>query len=1135
MKLKQIKLAGFKSFVDSTKIPFEKALTGIVGPNGCGKSNVIDAVRWVLGESSAKHLRGGAMTDVIFSGSNARKPVSVASVELSFDNQDGRLAGQYSSYQEISVKRQVSRDGDSFYFLNGQKCRRKDITDLFMGTGLGPRSYAIIEQGMISRLIESKPQDLRVFIEEAAGISRYKERRRDTENRIRHTRENLERLFDIRNELETQLKKLESQSKSALKYREQKKIERRLHAELLVLKYQEHTTQVDQTTVKINRLDVELEKINAEIESVKGQHTKLSLELSELNAKEQNQVEAFYKTGTEIARLEQQSTHQKQLDKKLLEQLEKDEQQKLELESDLKVQQEKSTQLRSELINSQNELEVIQEQVEESKLSLEDVQSEYTLLSDTERTQRQQLSEFKLQLQLHQSQQTHKQQNVSHLEQQLQQLNQQQDSLAQEQVDVDKKQNELHSAHQKIIQLEQKQDKAKRNFIELEQQVLSITAEQKTVETAITEKSSRINIIEEWLSDHQQSESPIWQVINVNKGWEKPVELLLGNILNHAYFDTTSAEEIGFVHQKTEFKNAVITSSKVNLAPWFNNVEFIETKTQALAAVKSNIQMMYLTQDGYIVGDGFILEKQNTESSQLSLQSEKLELSAQLTDSKALILRINQRLADSLERKNEVNDELLNLNQELQQIELKRSSLLSSITVISEQQQKDNLRKQEIAQRIDQIQKQIVELQLTDEVEQEKQQRIEVSIEDVASLLIATEQTMKQKQSQVQQVKATLNELQQKLNTGGTHNQKINTQLAVCEQQIIQTKNRIDEFNSKVQELQNSLDSKDAEIGVLSPRALEQELKKQVQLHSEQQSELTVIRQLQTHIQAQVNDFTHQQKQFVSQQESIVKQIGELKISREGIKGQINSQLELLKEEKVDIHSVAVEMPPNADINNWHEELEKVKQRIARLGAINLTAIEEFEQQKERKDYLDKQNDDLTSALDSLESAIRKIDRETRSRFKETYEKVNNDLQVLFPKVFGGGSAYLELTGDDLLETGITIMARPPGKKNSTIHLLSGGEKALTALSLVFAIFRLNPAPFCMLDEVDAPLDDANVERFCRLLEEMSQTVQFIYISHNKITMEMADQLIGVTMHEPGVSRIVAVDVDEAVALADVG
>ncbi|RYV02791.1 chromosome segregation protein SMC [Shewanella sp. OPT22] len=1135
MKLKQIKLAGFKSFVDSTKIPFEKALTGIVGPNGCGKSNVIDAVRWVLGESSAKHLRGGAMTDVIFSGSNARKPVSVASVELSFDNQDGRLAGQYSSYQEISVKRQVSRDGDSFYFLNGQKCRRKDITDLFMGTGLGPRSYAIIEQGMISRLIESKPQDLRVFIEEAAGISRYKERRRDTENRIRHTRENLERLFDIRNELETQLKKLESQSKSALKYREQKKIERRLHAELLVLKYQEHTTQVDQTTVKINRLDVELEKINAEIESVKGQHTKLSIELSELNAKEQNQVEAFYKTGTEIARLEQQSTHQKQLDKKLLEQLEKDEQQKLELESELKIQQEKSTQLRSELVNSQSELEVIKEQFEESKLSLEDVQNEYTLSSDTERTQRQQLSEFKLQLQLHQSQQTHKQQNVSHLEQQLQRLNQQQDSLVKEQVDVVEKQSELHAAYQKIAQLEHKQDKTKRNFIELEQQVLSITAEQKTVETAITEKSSRINIIDEWLSEHQQSESPIWQVINVNKGWEKPVELLLGNILNHEYFDTTSTDEIGFVHQNAEFKNAVITSSKVNLAPWFSNVEFIETKSQALAAVKSNNQVMYLTKDGYIVGDGFILEEQNSESSQLSLQSEKLELSAQLADSKALISRINQRLTDLLERKNETNDELLNLNQELQQVELKRSSLLSSITVISEQQQKDNLRKQEIAQQIDQIQEQIAEIQLTDEVEQEKQQRIEISIEDVASLLIATEQTMKQKQGQVQQVKVTLNELQQKLNTGSTHNQTINTQLAVCEQQIIQTKNRIDEVNRKLQELQNSLDSKDSEIGVLSPRALERELKKQVLLHSEQQSELTVIRQLQTHIQAQVNDFTHQQKQFVSQQESIVKQIGELKISREGIKGQINSQLELLKEEKVDIHSVAVEMPSNADINSWHDELEKVKQRIARLGAINLTAIEEFEQQKERKDYLDKQNDDLTAALESLESAIRKIDRETRSRFKETYEKVNNDLQVLFPKVFGGGSAYLELTDDDLLETGITIMARPPGKKNSTIHLLSGGEKALTALSLVFAIFRLNPAPFCMLDEVDAPLDDANVERFCRLLEEMSQTVQFIYISHNKITMEMADQLIGVTMHEPGVSRIVAVDVDEAVALADVG
>ena len=298
---------------------------------------------------------------------------------------------------------------------------------------------------------------------------------------------------------------------------------------------------------------------------------------------------------------------------------------------------------------------------------------------------------------------------------------------------------------------------------------------------------------------------------------------------------------------------------------------------------------------------------------------------------------------------------------------------------------------------------------------------------------------------------------------------------------------------------------------------------------------MTATRQQQSELQAKVTSINDEQKQVTQKQQALVEQISELKLKREGIKGQINSQLELLKEENVDVHSVMTELPANADIEQWHQELEIVKQRIARLGAINLTAIEEYEQQKERKDYLDKQNDDLTAALESLESAIRKIDRETRSRFKETYEKVNNDLQMLFPKVFGGGSAYLELTDDDLLETGITIMARPPGKKNSTIHLLSGGEKALTALSLVFAIFRLNPAPFCMLDEVDAPLDDANVERFCRLLEEMSQTVQFIYISHNKITMEMADQLIGVTMHEPGVSRIVAVDVDEAVALADVG
>ena len=1135
MKLKQIKLAGFKSFVDPTKIPFEKALTGIVGPNGCGKSNVIDAVRWVLGESSAKHLRGGAMTDVIFSGSNARKPVSVASVELSFDNQDGRLAGQYSSYQEITVKRQVSRDGDSFYFLNGQKCRRKDITDLFMGTGLGPRSYAIIEQGMISRLIESKPQDLRVFIEEAAGISRYKERRRDTENRIRHTRENLERLFDIRSELDTQLKKLASQSKSALKYREHKKTERKLHAELLVLKYQEHATQVDDITVKINRLEVELEKVNAEVESITSQHTTLSVELNELNVKEQNQVEDYYKVGTEIARLEQQRTHQQQLDNKLLLQLEKAQQQKLKLELELKERHAKSTQLHTELIDLQTEYESAQEQLEESKLNLEDAQNEYAISSDTERNQRQKVSELKLQLQLHQSQQAHKQQSVSQLQQQRLRLEQQQSSIVKEQVNITAKQNELQTTNQQVAQLEKKLEQTKLKNVELEQRVLLITEEQKSVETSITEQSSRIDVIDEWLMDQKHSESPIWEVIQIKQGWEKPVELLLGNILNHEYIEKDGESKVGFVQQNVEFENEAITSSKVNLAPWFRNVKFVESKQEAIETVKSNAQTMCLTQDGYIVGDGFILEKQTTESSQLSLQSEKSELLAKLTDSKTQRTKINQRLTGSLEHKDELNDELQHLNLELQQLGLKRSSLLSSITAITEQQQKDDFRRQEIVQQIHQIDSQISEAQLNDEADQEQQQHIEISIDELASVLVATEQSMQQKQVKVQQIKSKFNELQQKLTTDGILIQDKKTQFALAEQQITQVQNRIIEFEGQLKEIQGSLDSKESKVGSLSPIALEQELNKQVELHSHQQNELTKIRQLQTQIQAQVNDFAQQQKQFVRQQERVVKQVSELKIEREGVKGQINSQLELLKEEKVDVRFVAAEMPSDADINHWHIQLEKVKQRIARLGAINLTAIEEFEQQKERKDYLDKQNEDLTTALESLESAIRKIDRETRSRFKETYEKVNNDLQVLFPKVFGGGSAYLELTDDDLLETGITIMARPPGKKNSTIHLLSGGEKALTALSLVFAIFRLNPAPFCMLDEVDAPLDDANVERFCRLLEEMSQTVQFIYISHNKITMEMADQLIGVTMHEPGVSRIVAVDVDEAITLADVG
>ena len=421
-------------------------------------------------------------------------------------------------------------------------------------------------------------------------------------------------------------------------------------------------------------------------------------------------------------------------------------------------------------------------------------------------------------------------------------------------------------------------------------------------------------------------------------------------------------------------------------------------------------------------------------------------------------------------------------------------------------------------------------------------QQILINISILSDLVVQLSETvansdtqLQQSHAQIQQFKAKVNELQNKLQTEQTSIQDKKTQLAVCQQQSVQNELRLKEVESQLSEIKVSINSEQNDSTATAPSLLEKQLNELVSKHSLQQQDLTLTRQQQSQLRDKVASINETQKQSLQKQETLVQQISELKLKREGVKGQINSQLEILKEERVDVQTVAADLDDNANIDHWHQELDKVKQRIARLGAINLTAIEEFEQQKERKDYLDKQNDDLTTALESLESAIKKIDRETRSRFKETYEKVNNDLQILFPKVFGGGSAYLELTDDDLLETGITIMARPPGKKNSTIHLLSGGEKALTALSLVFAIFRLNPAPFCMLDEVDAPLDDANVERFCRLLEEMSQTVQFIYISHNKITMEMADQLIGVTMHEPGVSRIVAVDVDEAVALADVG
>ncbi|QYJ87516.1 chromosome segregation protein SMC [Shewanella mesophila] len=1134
MRLKQIKLAGFKSFVDVTKIPFNQPLTAIIGPNGCGKSNVIDAVRWVLGESSAKNLRGDSMADVIFNGSSARRPVSVASVELSFDNQDGRLAGQYASYQEIAVKRQVSRDGDSSYFLNGQKCRRKDITDLFMGTGLGPRSYAIIEQGTISRLIESKPQELRVFIEEAAGISRYKERRRETENRIRHTRENLERLGDIRQELGRQIDKLAEQAQAAKQYRELKQTERRQDAELNVSRLLELQGQLEKLSGEIAAQELKKSELDAANQSLQVEATQLKLKLDELDQEEHSQVEAFYINATQIAKLEQSLKHRQQQDAHLNERLSTTQQklaltraQLLALDVGSKALDERYQDAVSQQQAAKQAIEIVDEQVNEAQLSLE-------LQSERLTQVKQALHQHQLQFQVAQSEHKHLTSNLAQKSHQKSALQSQmskfsavdgETTLQLQQIQWD---NLIAQSEQLTLSNQQKSQQLN----SLEQQDKRLQQQIDALSQSLAEERGRFNIVERLLPHMEETDSrALWQMLEVEPGWEVAVDLALDGVLTQKV--DVDESQVGFTPYTTKQWQGV--RAPVNLAPWLEHLRWA-TDLPSAKTMLANIAPYerIVTADGYLLGHGFLLQKSEQSSALVQLKMEKEALVASIANSEESLglLReqsqlIAQQLIECRSLSQQGATQLQGTQLELERIRTQVDATKERISHAQEQQGhiKEQLEALAESALIDEQRLQSIGERLAEDQQQahELQKQTETASVNYNESSALTKRLRSQRDDRVAE-----------LNKHQTLLQSLNTEIALNQQQSGQYQQRIQELTASLEALGQQLDGSH-QADDESSSQMQQQLTSALNMQQQKQQSLDKLRARQAELQTQLDQIVSKQKQQLAKIEHLIQAISALSLRREGIKGQADSQHALLVEHEIDVQSVKSELDPSLSLGSRQKALERTRSRIEHLGAINLAAIEEFEQQSERKHYLDSQDADLTKALNSLEEAIRKIDKETKTRFKETFDKVNQDLGVLFPKVFGGGSAHLALTDDDLLETGVTIMARPPGKKNSTIHLLSGGEKALTALSLVFAIFRLNPAPFCMLDEVDAPLDDANVDRFCRLVKEMSQSVQFVYISHNKITMELADQLIGVTMHEPGVSRIVAVDIDEAVALADAG
>jgi len=1172
MRLEKIKLAGFKSFVDPTTVPFPTNRVGVVGPNGCGKSNVIDAVRWVMGESSAKMLRGQSMADVIFNGSSSRKPVGLAHIELVFDNSDGRAGGEFARFNQIAVKRQVSRDGQSSYFLNGARCRRRDIQDLFLGTGLGPRSYAIIEQGMISRFIEAKPDELRLFIEEAAGISKYKERRRETENRMRHTRENLERLQDLRDEVGKQLQHLERQAAAATKYRALKDDERRLTDELAALQWRDLDRGIERQDRVIGEAEVQLEadlaslrRLEAEIESQRGRHAEASDAFNTVQGR-------WYAVGSEIARLEQAlqfaaETRQRQ----------ERELGSVRRELDEAIGQQRRDQDRQ--LELETELERDAPLLEEGRERLEELRERLAEAEDQLETWQHAWDAIQLEIAAPSAEAQHERSTLNHLEQRLAQ-----DADRSSRIDDELERLETRELEERLVALDERSEGLDERLSLAADAQARAAADLRDAETGRTELAGRLDAartelqttrgrlaslealqdaalespdaaMAAWVDRFDLTQTPrLLDLIEVTPGWETAVEVVLSSALAALCVEQldalarsleaeplmlvehqgVQADWVGSAPASSSGLGALVRGPRV-LSQLLADVEVAENREQALERrAELKVGARIVTPDGFLVGSGWVRASGQTAQTSTDIggsiaRAEEIKaLQVAAEDLAEVIADLGEEhealvsgRAELEQARDDAHADLARLSRDRASLDAEQGAARARLTHLHERRAALASEQAELKDRRAEMEETMAlgrerlhsALECSEQLA-ERRDQLATEREPRRTLVTELRRDERQLRDEVQRLEVATE-------TGRASQTALLANLERSNERVVSLEARRDELAAALAEA--------AEPSLEQQERLDAQLEHRLQIEQELNDTRSRMEALDAEIRA-----AEQRRHGIEQSVASARQgLDAARLQRQEWLVRRQTVEEQLRAREVSPQPVLAAMEPGqADdpdaLARVERELEGVKARIARLGNINLAAIDEFQEQSERMRYLEEQQADISTALETLEAAIRKIDRETRSRFKETFDRINSGLQELFPRVFGGGNAYLELTGEDLLDTGVSIMARPPGKRNATIHMLSGGEKALTAVALVFAIFQLNPAPFCMLDEVDAPLDDANVGRFCELVRSMSDQIQFIFITHNKVTMELADQLLGITMHEPGCSRLVSVDVDQA-------
>jgi chromosome segregation protein len=1166
MRLTTIKLSGFKSFVDPTVLHLPTNMTGVVGPNGCGKSNIIDAIRWVMGESAASRLRGDALTDVIFSGSSGRKPVGSAIVELIFDNSDGLVVGEFAKYNEISVKRSASRDGQSQYFLNGSRCRRRDITDLFLGTGLGARSYSIIEQGMISEIISAHPDELRGHLEEAAGISKYKERRKETESRIKATRENLERLNDVREEVDKQLEHLNRQAKAATRWQTLKDEQTRREAEMRGLHYRAIATELESQNSELRHAETGIEglvadqrQVEAQIENHREQHQSAGEHLNRVQGE-------VYRVGGEIARVEQQIQHNREMGERLERARQETERAYAELGTHIGADREQIEMLRAALADGEPQLATLRdaaastaENLRSAEAHLAEWQNQWDAYakSSAESGQAAEVERTRLDYLDRQSLESGRRLESLGAEKHAADFNAMSSHADQLAVEHDAHRDKVETyttllderrgAHEQLLEAERTAaaslNDARTDLQRLRGRLASLEALQ---HSALGQEKSAAG---EWLARLGLDKSRrLGEVLEVDAGWETAVETVLSGLLEGVLTDDPHAQagELGTLRDANVAliatavgvdiarsgtlaahvrgpDAAIILLAQVRIAASLDEARSLAPRLQAQESV--------ITREGEWLGARFarVLRRGGAQAGVLAREREihtlKDEIEArqsQVDDLGAQIDELKGRKADSERARDDAQRELY--------VTHRRTAELAG------QLQSQRGKLETAHARLAKVDAEIAELQVRVNADQAQTREARARLEQAVSSMGDLEQQRAHLDGERRRLLESREEARMNAREAGEQEHQLALGLEARRAAVTSLEQALMRMHGQLAQLE----SRRAEIAA----QLESGANPLVDLEAERQTylnqRLLVDRQLveaRKALEERDNEFRgyeqerHRIEHLLNQQREAH---AERRLALQSLQLRAQQLHDAITSAGHELASVLEALPVGADPTEWQEQLDALDHKIKRLEPVNLAAISEFEEQSQRKTYLDAQLTDLNTALDTLEGAIKKIDRETRQRFKDTFDRVNTGLQELFPRLFGGGHAYLELTGEDLLDTGVTIMARPPGKRVSNITLLSGGEKALAAVALVFAIFRLNPAPFCLLDEVDAPLDEANVGRFSQLVTEMSERVQFLFVTHNKATMEVARQLCGVTMREPGVSRLVQVDLAEAAKLAGV-